>query len=226
MITRRKLLQSLGLSALGLTLSPSLQAHQFPVMPASNDSEFWLKIRKQFMLAEDKVFFNTGTVGAMPKIVVQKMTEHLNMMATDVADWAYKNDNEEQFIAGYNNLLPIRTKVAELLNCSVNEISITDNVTHGMSYLANGITLQAGDEVLTTDQEHPGGRGGWLVKEKRQGVIFKSVKLGKPIQSKEEVLEAIVKSFNDKTKVLMVSHIISGSGAILPVKELCEAAAK
>jgi selenocysteine lyase/cysteine desulfurase len=35
-----------------------------------------------------------------------------------------------------------------------------------------------------------------------------------------------VKAFTPKTKVLMLSHMISGSGAILPVKELCAEARK
>ena len=60
-------------------------------------------------------------------------------------------------------------KVAQLINGTAAEIAMTDNVTNGMSYIANGITLQPGEEVLTTDQEHSGGKGSWLVKEKRFG---------------------------------------------------------
>ena len=227
MISRRKLIKTLGLTALVTpVLGQSVHSYSLPPVPDSNDPQFWSKLRSQFLLAEDKVFFNTGTVGVMPRVVVNKMTEHLTMMATDVADLAYKDDNAEQFIAGYNNLIPIRTKVAKLLNCQISEVAITDNVTHGMSYLANGITLQSGDEVVTTDQEHPGGKGGWFVKEKRHGVVFKQVKISKPILNSSEVIDAIVKSFSPRTKVLMVSHIISGSGAILPVKELCTEAAR
>ncbi len=227
MITRRNMLKALGLSTLSVPAFANIASE--PVLepfPQTQDSEYWKKLRKQFMLAEDKVFFNTGTVGVMPKVVVSKMTEHLTMMATHVADWAYKDDNAEQFISGYNNLLPIRTKVARILGCDAAEIAITDNVTHGMSYLANGITLQAGDEVVTTDQEHPGGKGGWLVKEKRYGVVFKQVPIAKPAKDANELYDSIVKTFTPKTKVLMLSHMISGSGAILPVKELCAEASR
>ena len=74
-------------------------------MPVADDPQFWSKVRDQFMLAKDKVFFNPGTVGAMPRVVFDKMVEHLKYIGTDVADWAYKNDNAEEFISGYNNLL-------------------------------------------------------------------------------------------------------------------------
>ncbi|MFM8912847.1 MAG: aminotransferase class V-fold PLP-dependent enzyme [Flammeovirgaceae bacterium] len=162
----------------------------------------------------------------MPKVVVDKMTEHTRYLATDVADWAYKDDNKEQFISGYNNLIPIRTKVAKLLNCEVGELAMTDNVTNGMSYIANGITLQSGDEILTTDQEHGGGQSSWKMKEKRYGAVFKTVAIGKPITGSSEVFDIITKAFTPKTRVLMLSHMISGSGAILPVKEICAEARK
>jgi selenocysteine lyase/cysteine desulfurase len=190
-------------------------------IPDTNDPAFWQKIRNQFLLSDREVFFNPGTVGVMPKIVVEKMTEHLRYLATHVSDWAYKDDNKEEFISGYNNLLSLRTKTGQLINASAREIAMTDNVTHGMSYMANGLTLQAGDEILTSNQEHVGGQSGFQLKEKRYGTVFKTVTLGKPILNSEEVYDAVMKAITPKTKVLMLSHMISGSGAILPIKELC-----
>lgn len=225
MLHRRNVLKYLGLSALSLSAIPSQANSIEPLLP-TDDPNYWNSVRKQFMLSTDSVFFNCGTVAVMPRVVVEKMTEHTNYLATNVADWAYKDDNKEQFISGYNNLLPIRTKVAKLLNCEIGEIAMTDNVTNGMSYLANGMTLQPRDEILTTDQEHGGGQSSWKVKEKRFGAVFKTVAIGKPINSSSEVFDVIVKSFTPKTKVLMLSHMISGSGAILPVKELCAEARK
>jgi isopenicillin-N epimerase len=226
MTTRRNALKSLGLSALALPTLTTASFATTDLLPKADDPAYWKKVRGQFMLAKDKIFFNPGTVGVMPKVVVDKMVEHVKYLAENVADWAYKDDNKEEFISGYNNLLSIRTKVAKLINSDYSEIAMTDNVTHGISYLANGMTLQSGDEVLTTNQEHPGGRGSWLVKEKRYGVLFKEVTIGKPIKNSKEVVDAFVNAFTPKTKVLMISHIISGSGAILPVKEICAEASK
>ncbi len=227
-LSRRSILKSLGLSTLAFTTFRSFgKTDSFDTdFPDADDPEFWKKIRDQFPLSKDKVFFNVGTVGAMPKVVVDKMVAHVNYLAANVADWAYKDDNKEEFISGYNNLLGIRTKVAALINGTAPEVAMTDNVTHGMSYIANGITLQPGDEVLTTDQEHPGGKGGWLVKEKRYGVVFKTATVPKPAKNSLELYDSIVKAITPRTKVLMLSHIISGSGAILPVKELCAEASR
>jgi len=221
MTSRRNALKSIGLSALAIP-SLAIQAHaENTLMPKAEDPQYWKKIRDQFMLSKDSVFFNPGTVGAMPRVVVDKMTEHLRYIGEHVADWAYKDDNKEEFISGYNNLMGIRTKVAALINANPVEIAMTDNVTNGMSYIANGLTLQPGDEILTTNQEHSGGQSGFLLKEKRYGTVFKTVAIPKPAKNSQEVYDVIVKAFTPKTKVLMVSHMISGSGAILPVKELC-----
>lgn len=226
MTSRRSALKSIGLASVSLPLLADLSVNAEGYVPSEDDPDYWKKIRREFMLADDKIFFNPGTVGAMPRVVVDKMVEHLKYIATHVADWAYKDDHKEEFISGYSNLRGLRSKVAQLVNCSTDEISLTDNVTHGMSYLANGLTLQPGDEVLTTDQEHPGGTGAWQVKEKRFGIVFKTVKVSKPASNPEEVYQQIVGGITPRTRVLMVSHMISGSGAILPVKELCAEARK
>jgi len=229
MISRRNWLRSLGLSAFALPAltgwgNPRLQEEEG--LPAPDDPDFWQRVRAQFPLDRDKVFFNPGTVGAMPNVVVQKMTAHLNYIAASPADWGYVDDNKEEFISGYNNLMGLRTKVGRLINGGASEIAMTDNVTNGMSYVANGLTLQPGDEVLTTDQEHSGGKSGFLLKEKRYGVVFKTAAVPKPAQHPQEVYDIVVKSMTPKTKVLMLSHMISGSGAIMPVKELCAEARK
>jgi len=226
MTSRRNVLKSIGLSTLVLPSFSALASEEISSLPDAADPAYWKKVRDQFSLSSDKVFFNTGTVGVMPRIVVDKMTEHVRYIAAHVADWAYKDDNKEEFISGYNNLMGIRTKVAKLINCDAQEIAMTDNVTNGISYLSNGITLQAGDEVLTTNQEHSGGKGGWLVKEKRYGVLFKEAVIPKPLKTSQDAYDAIIKSFTPRTKVLMISHMISGSGAILPVKEICAEARK
>lgn len=232
MLSRRTLLRGLGTTAFAW---PALQglAGDFKMpgeteldLPHQDDPEYWKKIRDQFMLSKDKVFFNPGTVGAMPKVVFEKMVENLRMSAVDVADWDYKDDNIARYISGYQALMFIRTKVAKILNCDPKFIAMTDNTTNGMSYLANGISLQPGDEIVTSNQEHGGGVSSWKLKQKRFGIVYREVTLPKPINSKEEVIDLVIQSFTSKTKVLMLSHIISGSGAILPVKEICAEAHK
>lgn len=221
MSTRRTVLRSLALSSLALPVMNAF-GESVPKLPDVNDPDYWKKIRDAFMLSKDKVFFNTGTVGAMPKVVVQKVAEHFEKLATDVADWDYKVDIG--WISGYYPMPDIRKKIAQLINADAPSIALTDNVTSAMSYIAMGLELKKNDEVLTGNQEHGGGRSSWIVREKREGIKYREVVLPKPIQSNDEVLSIIRKALAPETKVLMLSHMITGSGAILPVKEICKEA--
>src|SRR5436190_5173424 len=102
------------------------------VLRRPDDPAYWDSVRDQFLLARDKVFFNNGTIGAMPKVVLERTVEHLRKMATDVADWDYKTG--EEWIAGYGPFTGIRGKAAALLNCTPGEIALTENVTAAMNY--------------------------------------------------------------------------------------------
>jgi isopenicillin-N epimerase len=232
MTTRRDLMKSMAVSAFALPfLSQSGWAAQLsgmnelregfniPPVPGGDDPDFWEKIRDQFMLRKDEVFFNTGTLGAMPRVVVARMTEHLHVVASNIAEWDYAADGD--MMSGYFPYEGIRTKAARLMNAEMGEIALTENVTMAMSFICMGLQLSKGDEVITSDQEHPGGKSSWLTRQKRDGIIYREIAIPKPAHSPREVLDIVVNSFTKKTKVLMLSHVITGSGAIMPVKEIC-----
>lgn len=227
MSSRRKILKSLALAPFA---APAFSTFAASVgneanntrLPNSNDPDYWKKIRDAFMLSKDKVFFNTGTVGAMPKVVVEKVAAHFQQVATDVADWDYKIDIG--WISGYYPMPDLRAKIAKLINADAASIALTDNVTNSMSYVALGINLNRGDEILTSNQEHGGGISSWVVRAKRESLKYREIVLPKPIQNADEVISIIRKALAAETKVLMLSHMISGSGAILPVKEICKEA--
>jgi isopenicillin-N epimerase len=218
MTPRRKFLTTAGSAFFALAQSGKSDV---PGLPRPDDPRYWSKVRDQFMLSRDKVYFNNGTIGAMPKVVFEKTVEHLRKMATDIADWDYRG---EEWISGYGPAPEIRGKAAKLLNADPKEVGLTENVTAGMSYLAAGIQVEPGSEILISDQEHPGGQSPWLNAAKRHGATLKKVTLPKPANSPGEVLDLVKAAFTPNTKVLAISHLITGSGAIIPAKEICAAA--
>lgn len=188
-------------------------------MPAASDPAYWSKVRDQFLLARDKVFFNNGTIGAMPKVVVDRTVEHLRKMATDIADWDYKPGDE--WIAGYGPFTEIRAKAAALLRCQTSELALTENVTTAMNYLADGMTVEPGSEILITDQEHPGGQCPWLNVAARYRARVQMMRVPKPVDSPAEAMEAFYNALTPRTRILAISHVITGAGSILPVKQIC-----
>ena len=221
MTHRRNFLKSVSTS-LAVPFLPQAAAAQnkfaAAALPRPDDPAYWSKVRDQFMLARDKVFFNNGTIGAMPKVVFDRTVEHLRKMATDLADWDYHGAD---WIAGYGPATEIRAKAARLLNAETSEVALTENVTAAMSYVADGLELAAGSEILISDQEHPGGQSPWLNAARRHGASVEMVKIPKPANSASEVMDIFRNALNSRTRVLAISHVITGAGTILPAKEMC-----
>src|SRR5689334_19205872 len=59
MTGRRRFLRSLSTGIAAPLFAP---AATVPPMPAHGDPAYWTKIRDQFLLARDKVYFNNGTI--------------------------------------------------------------------------------------------------------------------------------------------------------------------
>jgi isopenicillin-N epimerase len=216
MTGRRRFLRSISTGIAAPLFAP---AATVPGMPAPGDPNYWGKIRDQFLLARDKVFFNNGTIGAMPRVVLERTVDHLRKMATDIADWDYQGGSE--WIAGYGPHTDIRTKAAALLNCEVSELSLTENVTEAMNFLANGLTVEPGSDIVITDQEHPGGQCPWLNVASRYQAHVQMMKVPKPVESADEAMQAFYNSLTPRTRILSISHVITGAGSILPVKRIC-----
>ena len=85
-------------------------------------------------------------------------------------------------IWGYAAWNEFRDPLAAFVGCKRDEIALVRNATEANSYIANGIDMKPGDEVLMTDQEHPGGEQPWQLKAKRYGIVVKKVTLPKPVQ--------------------------------------------
>jgi len=151
-------------------------------------------------------------------VVLERTVEHLRKMAVDVAEWDYRGPN---WIGGYDSMDALRAKAARLLNADTQEVALTENVTCANSYVAAGLELEAGSEILMSDQEHPGGISPWLNAAARHHGAVKQVNLPKPAHHPGEIVELVKQAFTPRTRVLFLSHVITGSGAILPVKEIC-----
>ena len=189
-------------------------------IPSADDPLFWAKLRGEFVFPETETYFNNGTLGAQPRYVLDSVIEHMKKSAAGIAEWDFSGDDSKALISGYYPYNSIRSKIARFINAQMEEISLTQNATMGMNYLANGIDLEPGDEVLSTDQEHPGGRCGFLLKEKRYKTVWKEVKIPKPVNDPNEIIRLFIEAITPKTKVIAFSHISTVPGVVFPAKEL------
>ena len=207
-----------------LALAPYLFA-QLESAPASlpdhglldtNQDAYWAEMRKQFLIPPDMIYLNNGTVGSSPAPVLRAVFQ-----GYDEAEKLSQKDPEDYPIWGYASWNEFRDPLAAFVGSTRDEIALLRNATEANSYVANGIDLKAGDEVLMTDQEHPGGEQPWQLRAKRYGVVLKKVTLPKPVESAAQVLNLFNEAISPRTRVLFFSHITTVTGVVLPAKELC-----
>jgi selenocysteine lyase/cysteine desulfurase len=227
MLERREFMQraAIGAALLGMPLARAEQflGQEFPPMPSkslllsSADADrYWSELRRQWLLAADRINLNCGSVGCTPLPVLRAMIEHI-LSAESYREGPYPWFGYEE----NTRLRELRDAMSAFIGCKRDELALTRNATEGNSVVANGLDLKVGDEVLMSDQEHPGGRCVYEQKAARFGIKLNYFKLPRPPASKEEILDVVERAFTPRTRVLFFSHITTVTGLILPAKELC-----
>jgi len=224
MLNRRSFLSSSMAAGTALALRSGLWA-QLQSLPSklpdrslydSNEDVYWSELRKQFLIPADEIYLNNGTVGSSPAPVLRAVFE-----GYEACEKLNEADPEDYPIWGYASWNQFRDPLAIFIGCDRNELALLRNATEANSYIANGLDLKAGDEVLMTDQEHPGGENPWLLRAKRYGIVVKKVALPKPVENSAQVLNLFNDAITPRTRVVYFSHISTFSGVVLPAKELC-----
>ncbi len=177
----------------------------------SPDGTYWESIRRHFVFDDRLIMMNNGTVGPMPRPVFNTLTQWFRIQMTNPFD--------------VYNFLPakaeeIRQKLATFINASPEEVIITHNTTEGINFVANGLDLQPGDEVLMSQLEHPGALHPWRLRAKRSGVVIKEVKIPITPKKVEEIVDAFAVAITPKTRIISVGHTVYITGLITPIKEL------
>jgi isopenicillin-N epimerase len=223
---RRGFLSSLGVAATAAALPLSrihadLLCQPAPPMPDASRYEkdeeaYWTAIRKQFVIPEDEVYLNNGTVGSSPMPVLRAIID-----CYQDSEQMAQSDPEDYPIWGYAAWNEFRDPLAKFIGCNRDELALLRNATEANSYIANGVDLKAGDEVLITDQEHPGGEHPWDLRAKRYGIVVKKITLPKPVPDAATVLNLFSSAITPRTRVIFFSHITTVTGVVLPAKEIC-----
>lgn len=232
MLDRRNFLSSLaslaafpsfvvqGATRAGAYGSKCLVADTMPLLPRRelydrDEDAFWDALRNQFLIPRDEVYLNNGTVGSSPYPVLKGIFD--SFMQTEQLAQA---NPEEYPIWGYEPYLVYRDALAQFVGATHDQIALTRNATESNNYIANGLEMKSGDQVLMSDQEHPGGEEPWKMRAKRYGIVVKQFEIPKPPKNAAEILNRINDAITPRTRIIFVSHITTVTGVVLPVKEI------
>jgi selenocysteine lyase/cysteine desulfurase len=213
--SRRAFLSSLGaLSAAGLA-SRSLLAstERGTAMTRGSRSAPGLALAPDdFAFAPGLIYLQTGSLGPTPRPVMERT----------IAVWKELELNPEFYGYGEHEhaMDDVRAKAAAFLGCKTEELVLTNSTTEGMNWVAQGLTLAAGDRVLRSDQEHPGGRVCWDYLVRRYGAGLDIVPIPPGENDAQAIIDGFAKRITPRTRVLSFSHLLSSTGVRMPVAEL------
>jgi L-cysteine/cystine lyase len=165
-------------------------------------------VRAGLPVLERCAYLNAGTNGPLPRRTAEIMSRALER---DLLEGRSSKSYFESMLTGREEL---RAALARFLGTSPETIALASSTTEGCNVVITGLGIGRGDEVVTTDSEHPGLFGGL----KASGATVHAVELKD--RPAEEALEALEAAITPRTRLIALSHVSWLTGAFFPVREL------
>ncbi|MDX2074528.1 MAG: aminotransferase class V-fold PLP-dependent enzyme [Alphaproteobacteria bacterium] len=175
----------------------------------------WDNLKTHFLIDPNLTYLNTGSLGAVPKIVLEKVAAESRALEQNPADNQYQLFTEKLFA--------VKRAVADFINCKTDELVMTGGTTDGMALLMEALPLEPGQRVLITDKEYGRIREYWEYYCRRAGATLDIVKLPLLPRDEAEIVTLVAAAIRPETRALCISHVTTANGVRLPVKAIGEA---
>ena len=112
-----------------------------------------------------------------------------------------------------------RLSLAKFLNAPVDRLAFVQNVTTGVAIALASTKIDTGDELLTTDHAYRATKNqlSRIADERGARVVIATVPL--PFDA-DEAVDAILGAVTDRTRVVLLDHITSATGLVLPIERV------
>jgi L-cysteine/cystine lyase len=165
-------------------------------------------VRAGLPVLERYAYLNAGTFGPLPRATVEAMDE---MQRRELEDGRSSRPYFERALAARERL---REAFAGLIGAGPGCVALTTSTTEGCNIAIGGLAIGPGDEVVTTDSEHPGLFGGLV----SSGATIKIAAIRDLPAA--DVLGALEAQITPRTRLIAVSHVSWLTGVVLPISEL------
>jgi L-cysteine/cystine lyase len=164
--------------------------------------------RAEFPVLERFAYLNAGTLGPLARSTLAAMDSRMRV------DQEQGRGGRAWFESTLELRARVRERIASLLGTQPDRIALTSSTTDGCNIAVAGLGLGDGDEVVTTDSEHPG----LLLPLHVSGARVRVAEVaGHPTP---EALERIAACVSPRTRLLALSHVLWTTGQVMPVHEL------
>ena len=117
-------------------------------------------------------------------------------------------------------LEPAREALAQFLHVRAKDLVFITNATTGVNAVLRSIRLKPGDEILTTDHDYNACHNVLVEAARRTGAELVVARVPFPLQSADQVVEAVLASFTRRTRLAMIDHVTSNTALVFPVAKI------
>jgi selenocysteine lyase/cysteine desulfurase len=190
----------------------SLARHPGSPEAVSGDEDFWFEVSRAFTVDRSLVNLNNGGVSPSPRWVQEAQKRHLDYSNTapPYTMWQILEPQREG----------VRERLARQWDVDPEEIALTRNASEGLQICQFGFDLQPGDEVLTTTLDYPRMITTFRQRARREGIVLRQFDLPVPAEDPAEIVSRFEQHITERTKLILVSHVVFLNGQILPVAEV------
>jgi selenocysteine lyase/cysteine desulfurase len=160
-------------------------------------------LRAEFPVLARLAYLNAGTDGPLPARAVRAAAAELEREAEQGRAPAHFERRAE--LSG-----KLRALYAAVLGCETTDLALTTSTSEGLAQVIGGLELGRGDEIVTSDEEHPGLQGALVAARELKGVSIKAVPFAE-----------VANSVGPQTRLVACSHVGWISGSLAPA-ELAE----
>lgn len=177
------------------------------------DEDYWSVVQRAFTQDRSVINLNNGGVSPAPAVVQEAQRRHLeraNFVPPPVALWREQEPSRER----------VRVRLARMWGVDPEEVALTRNASESLQTCQFGHDLSRGDEVLTTTQDYPRMLTTFRQRDRREGIILKLIKLPIPCEDPARIVRLFEDGITERTRLILMSHIINITGQVLPVKDV------
>ena len=221
-MNKRSFLKNLGMMSVAAPLT-FIQLEQvvaavkhLDVTEVASDEDFWLKVRGDYAIKPDYINLENGYYCFMPRQTMEHTIEHLRHIN-------YEGSYYLRTVQ-WENKDKVANKVAEIVGCTGDEVVITRNTTESLDTIIGGIHWNEGDEAVMAEQDYGAMLNHFKYIGKRFGVVNKMVSLPNHPKNDEEIVDLYAAAITDKTRLLMVCHMVNITGQVLPIRKITDMA--
>ncbi|MEO7034817.1 MAG: aminotransferase class V-fold PLP-dependent enzyme [Polyangiaceae bacterium] len=165
-----------------------------------------------FSLDPNVIYLNHGAFGACPRVVQAQQREYRDQLERNPVHF---------FMRELERLLDeTRAVLGPFLGANPDDLGFVPNATAGVNTVLSALEFEPGAELVINDHTYPACRNAVQYWAARRGLQVRIAKIPFPTASAEQLERAILEQVTPRTRLVLLDHITSPSGLIMPLESL------